>query len=397
MIFGLSRKTRRRSLELGVPCVLVLLAVSAAGNEAQAGTTDPATARSSSRQGDHLNVVYIGGSITKGAFASTPDKSYASLLTAWLKTRYHQVQARNLGVGGTGSEFATYRLRHDLEGFVPDLAFLEFSVNDAGNTRPKILAQVDALVHQLRVVNPRVKIVYISTTDVGEEPYRRAGRHAGFVEDSIAVAAIEDIPFIDAATGLWGRILSGTPASTYLNDNVHPNDAGHALYFESIRDALAPLVPLRRQPSIHGSKYIERSNLQTARLEPVSAATGCSVATLPMKYMEKALSCTQGQAFTYRFSGTTIGMIQAMVHDGGRMDCTIDGTNPKPVDFYDAVVAIYERPFPLIVYRGLRAGDHVLSCRTKDTLISLPSGTSQGHKASIGYFMVSDERPMTMP
>lgn len=149
-------------------------------------TTQPTAEPEIAPSLDRLRVVYIGGSITEGAFSTVSEKSYASLLTAWLATHYRTVDARNFGFGGTGSDFAAYRIDHDLAGFAPDLAFLEFSVNDAGKSRAQIYAYLDAIVTKLRQTNPHVKVVYISTTDVGEEPDRRAGRRAAFVENSVA-------------------------------------------------------------------------------------------------------------------------------------------------------------------------------------------------------------------
>lgn len=368
----------------------------------QQGSPPPATPAPSpaaslpAPQTDRLRVAYIGGSITEGAFSSVPERSYASRLTQWLGTRYREVEARNLGVGGTGSDFAAYRMQHDLAGFAPDLAFLEFTVNDAGTPRAAIIAHLDAVIYRLRQANPRVKVVYISTTDIGEEADRRAGRRANFVEEAAAAAAYLDLPFIDAAKGLWARVIAGEPVRTYIEDSVHPNDAGHQLYFEAVRDALADTIPLAVQPSVASTRLIERSGLGNARLEPGTAASGCRPGTLKMRYMDAALACDQGDAFTFRFSGTTVGLVRAMVRDGGRLACTLDGGSPTTADFYDAVTPIYERAFPIFLYRDLAAGSHVLSCRATGDIVSGPQGSSAGHKATVGHFMVGDERPLTL-
>lgn len=344
-----------------------------------------------------LKVVFIGGSITEGGFSSVPAKSYASLVTSWLGTRYPQVEARNYGFGGTGSEVGAYRITHDLAGFVPDLAFIEFVVNDAGAPRPELTAHIDAIVYKLRQANPQIKIIYVSTTDIREEPDRRAGRRASWIEDSAAAAAFEDLQYIDAAAGLWAKVIAGTPVTTYMTDFVHPNDAGHQLYFEAIRDALAPTIPLVTQPRVTGSKLIAQSKLDTARLEKGSSATGCRAGTLSLKYMDAALTCNEGESFTYTFTGTTVGLMKAEVRDGGRLACTVDGGSPTTADFYSDATHIYERPFPFLLYRRLTSGQHTLACRVTGDVIRLPEGTSTGHKVTIGYFMVSDERAVTLP
>ncbi|MBB4858195.1 sialidase-1 [Novosphingobium chloroacetimidivorans] len=379
-------------------CLVLAGSQSPAATDARA-TLSSATATpalSPTPHSDSLKVAFIGGSITEGAFSSVPAESYAGLLTSWLRTHYKTVEARNTGLGGTGSEFGAYRTSHDMAGFAPDLAFIEFAVNDAGNQRPALFAHIDAIVYKLRQANPRVKIVYLSTTDVREEADRRAGRRASWVEDSAAAASYAGLQYIDVAAGIWAKVKGGTPVTHFFVDVVHPNDAGHRRYFEAIRDAMAPSIPLARQPRATGSRLIGQSKLDSARLEKGSSAAGCRPGALSLRYMEAALSCDRGDSFTYTFTGTTVGLVKAEVRDGGRLACTIDGGSPTTADFYSDATHIYERPFPLFLYRDLPSGRHRLACRVIDDLISLPQGTSTGRKVTVGYFMVSDERPVTL-
>jgi lysophospholipase L1-like esterase len=345
-----------------------------------------------------LNVMFIGGSITEGAYAITPDKSYTALLTAWLRTRYEQVGSHNLGVGGTGSEFGMYRLNHDLADFVPDLAFVEFTINDAGLPRPTSFAHVDAIIHKLRLRNPRVRIVYLAATDAAvDEAPRRAGRRVGFIEDSAALAEFEGLTFIDLSAGLWSRVIGGASISTYLVDGVHPTNAGHQLYYEAIRSILEPMLPLAVLPKSAGGKLISQSNLGTARLQSATAAVGCHIAKLALRYMESTLECGQGDSFTYRFNGTTLGTVRAFVRDGGRLSCTVDGESPKTFDFFDVYALTYSRSLGQIDYRGLALGSHLLSCSVSDGRISVPEGVSTGRRVDLGYFLVSDEMPVSLP
>lgn len=344
-----------------------------------------------------INVVFIGGSITEGIYAGTPEKSYAGLLTAWLGTRYPQVSTRNIGLGGTGSEFANYRLDRDLGAFTPDLAILEFTVNDAGEQTAKIAADIDAIAYRLRARNPRVKIIYVSTTDRLEEPERRAGRRVNFVEATAAAIAFDELTYLDVGAGLWSKVIAGAPVATLLRDSVHPTDVGGQLYFEQIRDLLAPQLPLPVQPSVTGSKLIAQSRLDTARFEPARSAVGCRGGTLPLRYMDAALQCGRGDSFTFKFTGTTVGMVRAFVRDGGRLACTVDGQEPRTVDFFDAVSLSYSRSLGIVEFRGLASGDHTLACQVSNELISTPAGVSTGNSVTIGAFLVSDERPVSLP
>jgi lysophospholipase L1-like esterase len=337
----------------------------------------------------------VGGSITEGVMVPA-DKSWASLLTAWLRPQYREVQARNLGIGATGSEFAAYRIERDLTGFVPDLVFLEFTVNDADMSRASVFAHVDALIFKLRRINPRVKIVYVSTVNKSEQGLRQAGRRADAVENAAAIAALNGIDFIDLGAAFWSKVAAGTPTSTYLIDFVHPTVEGYQLYFEQIRDAIDPFIPLPVQPSLTTSRLIEQSKLDNARLEPVVTATGCrggSIAWLP--YMQATLACGQGDRFQYRFSGTTIGLVRAMTKDGGRLTCTVDGRAVPAADFFDAWALNYDRSGPIILARDLAPGSHELACEVGAELITVPEGTSTGRNVQIGAFMVSNGQTIT--
>lgn len=157
------------------------------------------------------------------------------------------------------------------------------------------------------------------------------------------------------------------------------------------------MIPLGAQPSIRTGRLIDRSGLANARMDKGSNAAGCRSGTLPLRYMETALACDRGESFTYRFTGRRIGMVRAMVRDGGRLACTLDGGRPTTVDFYDETVPTYERPYPTFLYGDLSAGPHDLACRVTDDVVSTPRGRSTGHKATIGYFLVSDEQAVTLP
>ena len=82
-----------------------------------------------------LNVAYIGGSVTVGAFGSA-GHSWASLTTKWLREHFTdaKITENNAGIGGTGCLLGAYRAVQHL-GLAsatkrPDLVFMDFSVND---------------------------------------------------------------------------------------------------------------------------------------------------------------------------------------------------------------------------------------------------------------------------
>lgn len=77
-----------------------------------------------------ITVVYIGGSAISGTGASNKAYSWASLTTKYLQTKFDQVFAYNVGLGGQGSRSAAFRLQKDVIDYKPDIVFVETSMND---------------------------------------------------------------------------------------------------------------------------------------------------------------------------------------------------------------------------------------------------------------------------
>ena len=87
--------------------------------------------------GEEVNVVYYGGSITAGQGASDPDNtSYRGMIGNWLTATFPNANVRNHNhtYGGTGSRFGAYRLREELFTAIEaanadiDLMFIEFAI-----------------------------------------------------------------------------------------------------------------------------------------------------------------------------------------------------------------------------------------------------------------------------
>ena len=92
-------------------------------------------------RGEDVTLAFIGGSITQGAGAKPIEsESYCYRVFDHFRNTYatdpEKVHFVKAGVGGTPSEFGLVRYEHDVlrNGTVePDIVFIEFSVNDAGD------------------------------------------------------------------------------------------------------------------------------------------------------------------------------------------------------------------------------------------------------------------------
>src|SRR4051812_19063936 len=64
------------------------------------------------RRGENIVVGVIGGSITQGAAASTPEKRYGNLIASWWREKFPGTTVKfvNAGIGATGSDYGALRV-----------------------------------------------------------------------------------------------------------------------------------------------------------------------------------------------------------------------------------------------------------------------------------------------
>ncbi len=209
---------------------------------------------------DHINVVFLGGSITQGAGASKVENCYANRTGEWLKSVYGEenVTYYNKGVGGTPSEYGLLRLERDVISKNPDLVFIEFAVNDGGkDTRHYMESIVRSLKH---ATDPY--IVFLYTTDAEYTTVTK------FHEE---VADFYGIPQISLKDALK-KELGGKNAmdAGYLTDEVHPSDKGYDVYFREIVRCLTSGEYLKK-PEAKGKLTEDSSAVQTEFISAASA------------------------------------------------------------------------------------------------------------------------------
>ncbi|MGH1334567.1 MAG: SGNH/GDSL hydrolase family protein [Aureispira sp.] len=102
---------------------------------------DPTALLQSVLDKDTIKIVFLGGSITGGAGASSYNNSFAAQTTKLLKEHCNvSIIPINLGIGASNSEFGLFRLQQVLQE-KPDLVLIEFAVNDLGLDSLTTIAQ----------------------------------------------------------------------------------------------------------------------------------------------------------------------------------------------------------------------------------------------------------------
>ncbi len=172
-------------------------------------------------QGQDIVIGAIGGSVTMGASAETPEERWVNLVARWFCKTFPDIKVSlyNAGIGATNSKFGALRAYEDLLQYEPDMVFFEFSINDNVNDLPEKGAE--GLLRQ----------ILTSPSDPGVIMVGMMNRWGGNVQDKhLPLAKHYNVPFISLRNLCEPRIKDGRiDPECILADDVHPNSLGHRL------------------------------------------------------------------------------------------------------------------------------------------------------------------------
>ncbi len=178
-------------------------------------------------EGGELTIAFFGGSITQGCAASVHGKTYSYRVFEWWKRTFPKAEFRyvNAGIGGTTSHFGVARIVPDLLMYQPDLAVIDFSVNDGADdffqeTYEGILRRILEWKSK-----PAVLVLNHVFYDTGENAQQYHNAAADWYH----------VPHVSMRDTLYRKVEAGEYAMEELTgDALHPNDRGHELVAEEI-------------------------------------------------------------------------------------------------------------------------------------------------------------------
>lgn len=320
-----------------------------------------------------LNVAYIGGSVTVGAFGSA-GHSWASLTTAWLRKHFAdaEIAENNAGIGGTGCLLGAYRAyRHLGLGSAtkrPDLVFMDFSVNDMydGTSAEDIKRYAETMLQTVYTANPYADVVILI---VGEQTTSNRPEPKAWRE----IAAHYNLPIVELTDRLLADMRQeGKDWNYYIADVVHPNDNGYAKYASYIAELLqAELIDKQVSPFLQTEKALPEATLSGTTLHdlsmyeayqmPVPADSGFR--SVGPDLIDGGLAAkTAGATLNFTFSGTGLTLFLGN-RDSVVIEYTIDGVQYADLNVPDGIL-------PSLA-DGLEDGTHTVSLRVK----SVSSGT----------------------
>jgi lysophospholipase L1-like esterase len=308
------------------------------------------------QKGDPITVAVIGGSITQGAKASTPEKQYGSLIAAWWQKQFpkSKITFVNAGIGATGSDYGALRAKRDLLSHHPDFVVVEYAVNDGG--APFYAETLEGLIRQiLKQPNHPAIIMLFMMNNIG-----------GNVQASqTPVGAHYSLPMISYRDAFWPEIAADQmKKEAIFADEVHPNDTGHAyaaqLVIHFLQDTLDNMPTSGQIPRISSLPKPLISNLfEHVRLygiddlKPtlsqgwqVNKTAGCWESNVPGSVLEFDVSGKELLATFFRIRGAM-----------GRAAAQVDNQPPVTLEgWFDQTWGGYLVTQPLAA--GLSKGKH---------------------------------------
>ncbi len=174
------------------------------------------------KNGESLNIAFLGGSITQGSLSSTEQTCYAYRVFDWWTKEFPNAKLNyiNAGIGGTTSQFGVARVEEDVLSQNPDFVIIEFSVND------------DATEHFMETYEGLIRKVYTSKTEPAVVCVHNVCYDSGASAEMVHGRIVRhyNLPSVSMRSSVFVNMLNGGILNRDITpDDLHPNDKGHEL------------------------------------------------------------------------------------------------------------------------------------------------------------------------
>ena len=335
-----------------------------------------------------LNVGYFGGSITENG----AENGWRGKTTSYLRAAYPDAEIREIqaAIGGTGTSLGIFRCQRDLLDKKPDLVFLEFAVNDYGDST-HTAANTETILRKIYAANPYAEIVVVFTLTRAITENMARGIPYRSRNEQMRVARRYGLPTVNIGDALFRAIRRecGGDWLPYVPDTVHPNAAGYVSCAAEMQSFLAGALNL--EP--HGLRAVRLPAPLCTSLHPAARLADAAEATADgFTAVEKSL-CGRypryfegraGASLSFSFTGTTVGLYWMMAKDSGKIEYSLDGGEPQTRSAWDTYCPRFNRAGSTILAADLPAGAHELRLR----VLPEHDDASEGDVIRIGAFLV---------
>jgi lysophospholipase L1-like esterase len=323
-----------------------------------------------------MNIAIIGGSITEGAGASDYRNTYVYKLEQYFKGKDKNTVIKNLGAGGTASQFGIFRLKRDLGDFKPDVIFIEFAVND------RIYKSYDASIYFEGLIR---ECLGITDKIIAIEFPTGMGDSCTSIHKKIAY--YYNIPIINVQDEVWKKIGNREFRWPHISiDNLHPNDKGHDLYYEIIRGFLEN-IKLQELKSTLDNKTLMMYRFNNPKIASYNELEFYGhwreeSFKLNNKFDKGAVNGNINDGAIFKFKGKCLAMLNLLTQDSGILECQLDKFT-FTIDLYNNSNGYFNTTINL---NNLENKEHILVMKVSEK----KNDKSLGNKIIIGGFLVED-------
>jgi lysophospholipase L1-like esterase len=194
----------------------------------QFGWDKECDARIAAAQGQTINIIFVGDSITQN-FVEKPGAG----ISVW-KSHYAN-NSLNFGVGSDGTEHILWRLEHsDIKSFTPKVVVLLAGVNDMQYSAEDIAAGVKAVINKIESLYPNAKIVVMNIFPNGRDMAKTnaANQIIDTFVDNKTVFSLDLAPEMTPQGDSWKGIGG---------DHVHLTEEGYKIWASQLDQLLDKL------------------------------------------------------------------------------------------------------------------------------------------------------------
>jgi hypothetical protein len=337
-------------------------------------------------KGAEVRIGYLGGSITA-------QEGWRPKTLAWFQKTYPdaKVSQINAAIGGTGSDLGVYRLKQDVLDHKPDLMFVEFAVNDGGQSPDKIYKCMEGIVRQTWRSIPDCDICFVYTVTDTLIPPLFEGKMQRSASAMERVAEHYGIPSIHLAVEVArlakeGKLILKAKKPTtdeerakvgdkllFAPDGVHPYpETGHELYLQAIVRSWPKIeaASVKVGPHAVGAPLVA-DNYEDAKLIPISQAKlsagfhklDPATDTLAKRFANRLPQLYRankaGETINFKFKGRSAAIYDLLAPDAGQVTVTVDDQPPVVRPRFDAFTT-YARLGTLALASDLPDGVHTV-------------------------------------
>jgi lysophospholipase L1-like esterase len=310
-----------------------------------------------------FRIAYLGGSITEGAGASDKTRRWSTQITEYLNsfdlgnTVFREI---NAGIGGTNSAYGMMRLSRDVISQAPHAVFIDFSLNDAGDSEVLSQQMYEGIIRKIMSMPQVPYVICIGVVPNRETEYK--------TELHKKIAAHYGLQYIDVRAAMettFGKAAPGENTARdalFRPDNTHPVEKGYDFYTQVIKNELSGASFRRPEGEPMDSGFCKKSGAfvdacKFARSGEWKEHGNVSWSEPNPGRKGRSLASSDASAeLSLEFYGAFVMLGARLDRNAGKAEVTLDGES-RVCDLY---YATDDQPVIIVENFALSEGKHTL-------------------------------------